>query len=81
MKKFKGVARTAGEATRRGHSQARNLSLADISAAEKRKGTHFSRTDAKPGDIAWMGPCDDGSRIVCYYDDNMDPSDCRNQPC
>jgi hypothetical protein len=45
------------------------------------KGVHISPKHAAPGDVAWVGPCEGKTRIVCYYDENMDPSDCRNQPC
>jgi hypothetical protein len=45
------------------------------------KGVHISQKHAAPGDVAWVGPCEGQTRIVCYYDENMDPSDCRNQPC
>jgi len=44
-------------------------------------GAHLSPKHAAPGDVAWIGPCDGNTRVVCYYDENMDPSDCRNQPC
>jgi hypothetical protein len=80
-KKFRGVARTVGEAKRRGHKKISNAKLTAMTASEKKNRMHFSRRDAKPGDIAWAGPCVNGNRIVCYYDPNMDPSDCRNQPC
>ena len=44
-------------------------------------GVHISPKHAAPGDVAWIGPCENGTRIVCYFDENMDPSDCHNQPC
>jgi hypothetical protein len=44
-------------------------------------GVHLAAQHAAPGDVAWIGDCKNGVRLVCYYDDNMDPSDCRNQPC
>jgi hypothetical protein len=44
-------------------------------------GVNISQKHAAPGDVAWIGPCEGGNRIVCYFDENMDPSDCRNQSC
>lgn len=44
-------------------------------------GLSLSHQHAAPGDIAWVGPCEGNTRIVCYYDENMDPSRCTNQPC
>jgi hypothetical protein len=81
MKRPKRVARTASEADERGHEPLQQFSLKKLSAAKRNKGAHLSSDNAKPGDIAWVGPCENGSRIVCYYDENMNPSDCRNQPC
>jgi hypothetical protein len=81
QRRHRGVARTAAEADERGHERARNFSINDLTAAEKKHWTQLSPKHAKPGDVAWTGPCIDGIRIVCYYDANMDPSDCRNHSC
>jgi len=81
MAEHKVTPRTANEADQLGHSKASNFNLVSLGHEEKQKGVHMSAQGAKPGDVAWMGPCVAGIRIVCYYDQNMDPSDCRNQPC
>jgi hypothetical protein len=77
------IPRTAEEATARGHQKAGNFNLAHAMADLSNKmGTHFSATNAKPGDVAWSGPCEaSGTRVVCYYDADMQPTDCRNVPC
>jgi hypothetical protein len=73
------IPRTATEAAARGH---RKLSKKRAQGIIHEKGAHLSPKEAKPGDIAWMGPCEStGTRVICYYDQNMDPSDCRNVPC
>jgi hypothetical protein len=46
-----------------------------------KKGVHISPKHAAPGDVAWVGDCEGKTRRVCYFDVNMDPSDCRNVPC
>ncbi len=77
------IPRTASEATKRGHAKTENFSLGKAMADLSNKmGTHFAAANAKPGDIAWVGPCEaSGTRVVCYYDEAMQPTDCRNQPC
>ena len=74
--KHKPVPRHTSEADRLGHAKIKNLQSALMA-----QGVHLSTNNAKPGDVAWVGPCVNGNRIVCYYDQNMDPSDCRNQSC
>jgi hypothetical protein len=81
MAKSKGIARTSAEAKRRGAKIIPKLSLKTMVKADKEAGVVFSKASAQPGDIAWMGPCVGGRRIVCYFDENMDPSDCRSQSC
>lgn len=45
-------------------------------------GTHLSPEKAKPGDVAWIGPWEPNcTRRVCYFDEHMQPSDCRTQKC
>jgi hypothetical protein len=71
---MKKIPRVSSSSKKMGHPKvAKPKSLA--------KGVQLSQQHAAPGDIAWIGPCNNGTRIVCYYDDNMDPKDCRNQPC
>lgn len=70
------VARNVKEADKRGHA-----SVPRPKAADRAKGAHLSSSTAKPGDVAYIGPCENGTRIVCYYDQNMLPSNCRSQPC
>jgi hypothetical protein len=36
---------------------------------------------AQPGAVAYIGSCDNGSRLACYYDQNMVASDCRTISC
>lgn len=72
----KAVARHVKEADERRHEEVKRPS-----AAARAMGAHLSPANAKPGDIAYIGPCENGTRIVCYYDANMLPSDCRSQPC
>jgi hypothetical protein len=31
--------------------------------------------------VAWIGPCIDGRRRICYYDENLLPSDCHSESC
>ena len=80
-KRHRTIARTVGEAKRRGHRKISNVRLSTMAASARSQGVHLSTSGAQPGDIAWAGPCVNGNRIVCYYDQNMNPSDCRNQPC
>ena len=77
------IPRNVTEAEQRGHAKTEGFNLSSFTASHAAKaGTHLSPSNAKPGDVAWVGPCEEGgTRIVCYYDQNMDPSDCRNQPC
>jgi hypothetical protein len=35
---------------------------------------------AKPGDVAFIGPAQNGNRVMCYYDANLQPTICRNVP-
>jgi hypothetical protein len=73
------IPRTAAQAAAGDH---RKLSKKQAKALLHEKGAHLSPNGAKPGDIAWVGPCEStGTRVICYYDRNMDPSDCRNVPC
>ena len=80
-KKHHDVARTAVEADDRGHEKTLNFRLDNLNIDKRNRGLMISAASARPGDIAWAGPCINGMRIVCYYDVNMDPSDCRNVPC
>jgi hypothetical protein len=34
----------------------------------------------KPGDVAVIGPVQNGNRLVCYYDAHLLATDCRNVP-
>jgi hypothetical protein len=83
MKKPVHVPRTANEATKKGHRKIpKRLETAVARARSAHLGANISASNAKPGDVAWVGPCEaSGTRVVCYYDQNMNPSDCRNQPC
>ncbi len=82
MARRRTIARTLREAERRKYDVAIGFSLAELSSTQRAKGTTFSKSDAEPGDIAWSGPCEEsGTHVVCYYDENMDPSICRNEPC
>lgn len=38
-------------------------------------------SSAAPGNVAYIGPCDNGFQLACYYDQNMVPSDCRHISC
>jgi hypothetical protein len=79
MKRPIHIPRTAKEASDAGHKK---ISKTAKSALVHAKGAHISSNNAQPGDVAWVGPCEStGTRVVCYYDKNLDPSDCRNQPC
>ena len=79
MKKVHRIPRTAKEAARQGHKK---LSKKATAALNHAKGAHIASNNAQPGDVAWIGPCEStGTRIVCYYDENMDPKRCTNQPC
>ncbi len=77
MRKKAQIARTAKHADDRGHEKVAKR----VTAAQRAKGAHFAAEGAKPGDVAWVGPCQGGTRIVCYYNSDMQPSDCRNQSC
>lgn len=69
------IPRTVKEADALKHKKARKPRV-------PRTGTHLSVEKAKPGDLAWIGPCEpDGTRRVCYFDDHLQPSDCRTQKC
>jgi hypothetical protein len=81
MARHKGIPRTFAEAKDRGHKKMRNVSLKAMKSAEKSAGVMLSAVGANPGDVAWVGPCIDGRRRVCYYDANMQPSDCHSEPC
>ena len=70
------VPRNVKEAHAQGHRQVPRLT-----AADRAKGAHLSPAGAKPGDVAYVGPCENGQRIVCYYDQDMLPSDCHTQAC
>jgi hypothetical protein len=70
------IPRHVKEADERGHEK-----VAALKAADRAKGAHISSSNAKPGDVAYVGPCEDSQRIVCYYDQNMLPKCCRTQPC
>jgi hypothetical protein len=72
----KTVPRTVAEADVHKHAKVPMPSAKDMAG-----GTHMSVQGAQVGDVAYVGPCEAGTRIVCYYDQNLDPSDCRNQPC
>jgi hypothetical protein len=79
MKKPTLIPRTAKEATKIGHKKIGKRARVALLHAH---GANISSSNAQPGDIAWVGPCEStGTRVVCYYDANMNPSDCRNQPC
>lgn len=52
-----------------------------IAAVQRQMGTHFSPEGKQPGDIAWTGPCENGSQMVCRFDQDMQPSDCKPEPC
>jgi hypothetical protein len=64
------VPRTLSAAKKAGHAPSR-------SRVEMR----LSSEGAKPGDIASIGPCENGNRIVCYFDEDMEPTHCVNMPC
>lgn len=73
------LARTVDESDHMGHQPASGFRL---TASRRKLGVEVSPANAKPGDIAWIGPCEaTGTRVVCYYDANLDPTDCRNQRC
>lgn len=74
--KDKSVPRTVAEADERGHAK-----IAMPSKAKMAKGHSLSITNAQPGDVAYVGPCENGQKTVCYYDARMLPSDCRQQDC
>lgn len=77
------IPRNSAEADQLSHPKVESFNLAKLTAdLAKQAGTHFSAKTASEGDVAWVGPCEEGgTRVVCYYDKNLDPSDCRNQPC
>jgi hypothetical protein len=77
------IPRTAAEATNRGYGQAIGFRLDGfLNGFDNVLGTHFTRDNARKNSIAWIGPCEDGgTRVVCYYDASMQPTDCRNIPC
>lgn len=76
------IPRTVHEANQQGYMKVEGFRISDLSRREKQRWTQVSPKFARPGDVAWVGPCEDsGTRIVCYYDDNLDPSDCRNERC
>lgn len=75
------VPRTVHEARALGHPLAKTFDLSEASKATKVAGVTLSQKFASPGDIAWIGPCEDGKKIVCYYDPNLDPKDCHTVPC
>ena len=83
MRKPSHIPRTASEARKRGHKKITKKAAATIVRAQNSHvGTHLSSNNANPGDVAWIGPCEaSGTRIICYYDQNMDPSDCKDVPC
>ena len=75
------VPRTIHEARAAKHPQVRDFDLASASRATKAAGVTLTSKFARPGDVAWIGPCEDGVKIVCYYDVNMDPKDCHSVKC
>ena len=76
------IPRTASEASQNGHPLAQAFGVDVQAAIPTARGMHFSSASAKPGDVAWVGPCEaSGTRVVCYYDQAMEPTDCRNVPC
>lgn len=76
------IPRTVAQAKKQRHAKIRNLSFAKLAPERREGGIALSATGAKPGDIAWIGPCEpNGKRVICYYDANLDPSDCRNISC
>jgi hypothetical protein len=82
MKRTRKICRTAREAEARGAESLENFQISGLRRSARSNAIEFSKRNAKPGDIAWIGPCEDtGTRIVCYYDANMDPSDCKNERC
>jgi hypothetical protein len=64
------VPRTLAAAKKAGHP-----------AAKSPTETRLSPEGAKPGDIASIGPCEKGNRIICYFDEDMEPTNCVNVPC
>jgi hypothetical protein len=73
------IPRTSAEAKKRKFKKTARPDAAD----PRFKGSiSFSKAQARPGDVAFIGPCEPtGTRVICFYDENMDPSDCRNVPC
>lgn len=76
------IPRTVAQAKKQRHAKIRNLSLEKLGPERRVGGIALAAAGAKPGDIAWIGPCEPhGKRVICYYDANLDPSDCRSIPC
>jgi hypothetical protein len=44
-------------------------------------GTFHSPGGKKPGDVAWEGPCEGGTHMVCRFDADMQPSNCGPEKC
>jgi hypothetical protein len=78
----KPVPRTHAAAKKAGHAPAQSFSLwSEMAEVSRRLGTHFPPQEASLGHIAWEGPCEGGTKVVCYYDEDMQPTRCFNVPC
>jgi hypothetical protein len=45
-----------------------------IAELQRQMGTHFSPRGQSPGGVAWKGPCENGTQMVCRFDDAMMPT-------
>ena len=52
-----------------------------IAELQRQMGTHYSPAGQAPNDVAWRGPCENGTQMVCRFDDDMQPSKCAPEPC
>jgi hypothetical protein len=44
-------------------------------------GIFHSPEGKKPGDVAWRGPCEGKTQMVCRFDNDMQPSNCGPEKC
>jgi len=52
-----------------------------LAEMQQKMGMLQSPDGKKPGDIAWEGPCENGTRMVCRFDADMQPSICKPESC
>jgi hypothetical protein len=66
------------KATRRPKAFDLHSHLANL---QRQMGTLYSTAGQGPGDVAWRGPCEGGTQMVCRFDRDMLPTDCKPEPC